>query len=249
QANVELDSLPIEKFTFYRDIYSKSLRESGGLTAPDGVLYYGDDKIDRFLSGEWKRRVDTLRSELAEMKKALPPQYPFLETVKDRANPQDIRVAIRGDVNNRGDVAPRHFVSILSKGEPKPFTKGSGRLELAEAIMDPENPLTPRVMVNRIWQNHFTRPIVETPSNYGQMGARPSNQELLDYLAARFVENKWSIKAMHREIMVSSTYMLSSENLEANSSVDADNRLVWRANWRRLDAESLRDSLLHVAGN
>jgi hypothetical protein len=104
-------------------------------------------------------------------------------------------------------------------------------------------------MVNRIWQNHFIRPIVETPSNYGQMGARPSNPELLDFLAARFVENKWSIKAMHREIMLSSTYMLSTENVEANSAVDADNRLVWRANWRRLDAESLRDSLLYVAGN
>ena len=116
-------------------------------------------------------------------------------------------------------------------------------------IMDPQNPLTARVMVNRIWQHHFTRPIVETPSNFGQMGARPSNPELLDYLAARFVENKWSIKAMHREIMLSSTYMLSSDNIEANSTVDADNRFVWRANWRRLDAESLRDSLLYVSGN
>ena len=90
---------------------------------------------------------------------------------------------------------------------------------------------------------------METPSNFGQMGARPSNPELLDYLAARFVENKWSIKAMHREIMLSSIYMLSSENLAANDAVDADNRLLWRANWQRLDAESLRDSLLFVAGN
>jgi mono/diheme cytochrome c family protein len=249
QANVELDSLPIEKFTLHRDIYSKSQTEAGGLRSPDGVLYYGGGKIDRFLSGEWKRRLDTLRSDLADMKSALPPQYPFLEAIKDRSNPQDIRLAIRGDRNNPGEVTPRGFVSILSKGAPRHFTKGSGRLELAEAIMDPENPLTARVMVNRIWQNHFTRPIVETPSNYGQMGARPSNPELLDFLAARFVENKWSIKAMHREIMLSSTYLLSSENVEANSTVDADNRLVWRANWRRLDAESLRDSLLFVAGN
>jgi hypothetical protein len=249
QANVELDSLPIEKFTLHRDIFPKSQTEAGGLRSPDGVLYYGGSKIDRFLAGEWKRRLDSLRSDLADMRKALPPQYPFLEAIKDRGNVQDIRLAIRGDRNNPGEVTPRGFVSILSKGAPRHFTKGSGRMELAEAIMDPENPLTARVMANRIWQNHFIRPIVETPSNYGQMGARPSNPELLDYLAARFVENKWSIKAMHREIMLSSTYMLSSENLEANSSVDADNRLVWRANWRRLDAESLRDSLLHVAGN
>jgi hypothetical protein len=249
QANVELDSLPIEKFTLHRDIYSKTQTEAGGLRSPDGVLYYGAGAIDRFLSGEWKRRLDTLRSDLAEMRKALPAQYPFLEAIQDRANPQDIRLAIRGDRNNPGEVTPRGFVSILSKGAPLHFTKGSGRLELAEAIVDPANPLTARVMVNRIWQHHFTRPIVETPSNFGQMGARPSNPELLDYLAARFVENKWSIKAMHREIMLSSTYMLSSENVEANATVDADNRLVWRASWKRLDAESLRDSLLYVAGN
>lgn len=249
QANVELDSLPIEKFTLHRDIYSKSQTEAGGLRSPDGVLYYGAGKIDRFLSGEWRRRLDTLRSDLAEMRKALPPQYPFLEAIKDRGNPQDIRLAIRGDRNNPGEVTPRGFVSILSRGAPRRFTNGSGRMELAEAIMDPENPLTARVMVNRIWQHHFIRPIVETPSNFGQMGSRPSNPELLDYLAARFVENKWSIKAMHREIMLSSTYMLSSENVEANAAVDADNRFVWRANWRRLDAESLRDSLLYVSGN
>ena len=140
------------------------------------------------------------------LKKALPPQYPFLQTIKDSKNPRDIRVAIRGDENNRGDVAPRHLPSILCEGEPKPFTKGSGRLELAEAIADPANPLTARVMVNRIWQHHFGRGIVETPSNFGKMGARPSNPELLDYLAARFVENSWSIKALHREIMLSAVY-------------------------------------------
>ena len=249
QAQVELDSLPIEKFSLHRDIFPNSQKEAGGAVSPDGVVYFGGANIDRFLSGEWKRRLDTLRSELAEMKSGLPPQYPFLQTVKDRSNPQDLKIAIRGDVNNRGEVAPRGFVSILSKGVPKPFTKGSGRLELAEAIVDPGNPLTARVMVNRIWQNHFGRAIVETPSNYGQMGARPSNPELLDYLATRFIENKWSIKAMHREIMLSATYASSSENVDANASVDADNRLVWRANWRRLDAEALRDSILYVANN
>ena len=249
QANVELDSLSIEKYTLHRDMFPKSQREAGGLPIPDGIFYYGGSGLDRFLSGEWKRRLDTLRSELADMKKDLPPQYPFLEIVKDRSNPQDGRLAIRGDRNNPGEVVPRGFVSILSKGTPPHFTKGSGRLQLAEAIMDPENPLTARVMANRIWQHHFGRAIVETPSNYGQMGMRPSNPELLDYLAARFVENKWSIKTMHREIMLSSVYTLSAENLPANAGVDGDNRMVWRANWQRLDAESLRDSLLYVAGN
>ena len=161
----------------------------------------------------------------------------------------DIRVAIRGDANNRGDVAPRHLPSILCAGDPKPFTKGSGRLELAEGIADPANPLTPRVIANRIWQHHFGRGIVETASNFGNMGARPSHQELLDYLAARLVENKWSIKSLHREIMLSAVYALSAEDIPANDAVDADNRLLWRANWQRMDAETLRDSLLFVSGN
>jgi len=116
-------------------------------------------------------------------------------------------------------------------------------------MVDPSNPLTARVIVNRIWQHHFGRGIVETPSNFGNMGARPSNQELLDYLAARLVENKWSIKSIHREIMLSATYALGSADDPANDSVDADNRLFWRANWQRMDAETVRDSLLFVSGN
>jgi hypothetical protein len=112
QANVELDSLPIEKFTLHRDIFPKSQTEAGGLRSPDGVLYYGGGQIDRFLSGEWKRRLDSLRSDLADMRKALPPQYPFLEAIKDR-NVLDIRLVIRGDRNNPGEVTPRGFVSIL----------------------------------------------------------------------------------------------------------------------------------------
>jgi hypothetical protein len=104
-------------------------------------------------------------------------------------------------------------------------------------------------MVNRIWQRHFGQGIVRTPSNFGQLGDRPSHPELLDYLAARFVENKWSIKSLHREIMLSSTYALSSENSAADYAADPENRLVWRANRRRLDAEALRDSLLYVSGN
>ncbi len=236
-SQADLFSLPIDQYNFWRELFGDS-----------GVLHYGGTKIDRFLSGEWKRRLDALRKEAADLKKALPPQYPFLQTVTDVKAPHDIHVAIRGDVNNRGEVAPRHLPSILTDAEPKPFTKGSGRLELAEGIADAANPLTARVMANRIWQHHFGRGIVETPSNFGNMGAAPSNRELLDYLAARFVENGWSVKAMHREIMLSSVYALSSEEIAANQAVDPDNRLLWRANWQRMDAETLRDSLLSVAG-
>jgi hypothetical protein len=190
-----------------------------------------------------------MRATLAELKKTMPPEYPFLQTIRDVKNPGNMRVLLRGSPDSPGEEAPRRFLAILSPGERKPFTKGSGRLELAEAIADPNNPLTARVMVNRIWQRHFGQGIVRTPSNFGQLGDRPSHPQLLDYLAARFVEDKWSMKALHREIMLSNVYAASAENSAANEAADPENRLVWRANRRRLDAEALRDSLLYVSGN
>jgi hypothetical protein len=143
---------------------------------------------------------------------------------------------------------PRGFPAVLAgtAGDPLPFTNGSGRLELAEAIAG--HPLTPRVMVNRIWMEHFGRGIVATTTNLGMMGDRPTHSELLEYLASRFQGNHWSMKALHREIMLSATYQLSYGSAEPNAAVDQDNRLLWRANLRRLDAEQLRDSLLFVAG-
>src|SRR4029079_5693940 len=119
--------------------------------------------------------------------------------------------AIRGDQANLGEEAPRRFVQILCNGEPKPFTKGSGRLELGEAIASPENPLTARVLVNRVWHLHFGRGIVRSPSNFGQLGERPTHPELLDYLAAQFVESGWSLKKLHREMMLSSAYIMSTD--------------------------------------
>jgi hypothetical protein len=117
-------------------------------------------------------------------------------------------------------------------------------MELAEAIVDPKNPLTARVIVNRVWMYHFGRPLVGTSGNFGRLGEQPTHPELLDYLAARLVEEKWSLKKLHREIMLSSTYALSAARSAANEVVDADNKFHWRANRRRLDVEPLRDTLL-----
>jgi hypothetical protein len=206
--------------------------------------------IDEFLSGEWKEYLDSIRAELMALKKTLPPMYPFLHTLKDSQKPANVRVAIRGDAQNLGEEAPRAFLHILCDGEPQPFTSGSGRLQLAEAIASPDNPLTARVIVNRIWQLHFGEGIVRTVGNFGQLGERPTHPKLLDYLAAQFVENGWSIKSLHREIMLSAAYALSTDHDEQNYARDADNKWLWRANLRpRLDAEALRDSLLFVAGN
>lgn len=167
----------------------------------------------------------------------------------DRPNPGDARVLLRGSPNNPGPIVPRQFLPILSNDKPMPFKDGSGRLELARAIADRNNPLTARVFVNRVWMHHFGTPLVATPSDFGVRTDRPSHPELLDYLASRFMADGWSIKKLHRLIVTSKTYQLAStENAKAREA-DPENRLLARANRRRLEFEALRDSLLAVAGN
>ena len=151
-----------------------------------------------------------MQGRLDKLKGALPEKYPFLRTDQGCRQTGKLKVYLRGNKETQGEEAPRAFLSVLCTGDPVPFSEGSGRMELAEAIASPQNPLTPRVMVNRIWQHHFGVGLVTTASNFGQLGDRPSHPELLDYLAARFVEQGWSIKAMHREIVLSATYALST---------------------------------------
>lgn len=218
-----------------------------------GVLHYGDSKkeeakIDRFLSGVWLDHLKSLRDQLAALKADLPPAYPVLQTITDKEKPDQQHIWIRGDQNNPGELAPPHFLSILSKGEPDRFARGKERLALAEAIANPANPLTARVIVNRVWQQHFGYGLVRTASNFGTQGDHPSHPELLDYLAARFVRESWSLKKLHRAIMETAVYALSDEPSERNFAEDPDNRLLWRYNRRRLDAEALRDSILFVSG-
>jgi hypothetical protein len=237
-SQADLVSLERDKYFLWRDLFGEQR----------GVFYFGEKAIGPFLTGVWSEHLKALQAALAERKKELPPQYPYLQVIRDVEKPRAQHVHVRGDRNNQGEEVPARFISVLCDGEPKKFTKGTGRLELAEAIVDPKNPLTARVMVNRIWQAHFGQAIVRTPSNFGQFGERPTHPELLDYLAARFVENRWSIKAMHREIMLSSTYRLSSAHSAKNAAYDPDNHFLWRANRTRLSAEEVRDSLLLVAG-
>src|SRR5262249_32298303 len=149
-----------------------------------------------------------------------------------------------------GPPAPRHFPRILAGDSQTPLTTtGSGRLELARWIADPKNPLTARVMVNGIWQHHFGTGLVATSDNFGSRGERPARPGLLDWLAARFVESGWSVKAMHRLIMLSSVYQQSAAGDGRAAQADPDNRLLSRMPRRRLAAEALRDALLAVAGS
>src|SRR5436305_9121114 len=139
----------------------------------------------------------------------------------------DMGVFVRGDVNNKGPVVPRHFLRVLCAGEPVPFASGSGRRELADAITAPHNPLTARVIVNRVWAQLFGRGLVGTPSNFGSLGERPTHPELLDWLASWFVENGWSLKKLHREIVLSAAYRQGGRYDRA-AERDPENRLLWR---------------------
>ena len=154
----------------------------------------------------------------------------------------------RGNAGNVGEAVRRQFISVLSGGKPEPFKNGSGRLELAQAIASRENPLTARVMVNRVWQYHFGKGLVRTPGDFGVRGDAPTHPELLDWLATRFVEDGWSLKKLHRRILASAAYQQGSEEVPKAALTDPENRLVWRMNRRRLDFEAMRDSLLCVAG-
>ena len=251
RQNTNLESLAIEKYYLWRDFASLPYnRDSNTVKFVGGLYFYTGDKLDRWLAGEWGDRLRTMRARLKELETQLPPQYPFLHAVKESSKPENAKIEIRGDASNLGEEAPRRFLQILSKEPARIYRTGSGRLELAEAIASADNPLTARVMVNRVWAMHFGHGIARTPSNFGQMGDRPSHPELLDYLATRFIENHWSVKKLHREIMLSATYQLSSDDSVPNLAQDSDNRLFWRANrTERLDIEALRDCVLAVAGN
>jgi hypothetical protein len=161
---------------------------------------------------------------------------------------RDAPIHVRGSSERLGEVVPRHFPAALGGSEQPRIERGSGRLELAQWLASSENRLTARVLVNRLWQHHFGEGIVRTPSNFGALGERPTHPDLLGMLARRLIESDWSIKAMHRLIMLSASYQQSSRASAAALSRDPDNRLLSRMNRRRLDAEQIRDSLLALAG-
>lgn len=161
---------------------------------------------------------------------------------------RDIAMHTRGNPARPGPVVPRRFLTVLSPDSAKPFTRGSGRLELAKAVVTDGAPLAARVIVNRVWKHHFGRGLVDTPSDFGRQGERPSHPELLDDLAARFVAAGWSLKWLHREMMLSAAYQQASAPDAAKQAADPDNRWLWRANRRRLEVEVWRDAMLAVNG-
>ena len=234
------------------------------LTANNAPLFIPKGNAEKLYLEASKLLLAGIQQKLDQSKKELGPKYPTAHSLTE-TKPTNVKVNLRGNHKELGDEVPRRFLAILSPAEPQQFREGSGRLELARAIADPANPLTARVMVNRVWQHHFGRGLVGTPSNFGLLGERPTHPELLDHLAAKFVASGWSLKQLHREIMLSATYRLESRaesqetrasngdvllsTLDPRLSTDPDNRLLWRHNRRRLDIEAWRDSMLAVSGN
>jgi hypothetical protein len=160
----------------------------------------------------------------------------------------DWYVLARGQYDRKGELVPRAFPRLLAGDDQKLIRHGSGRLELAEWIASPGNPMTAKVMVNRIWQHHFGEGIVRTPNNFGKLGETPSHPELLDWMALRFIDAGWSIKRMHRMIMLSAAYQQSSEGDPETMKADPGNKWFGRMNRQRLEAEPLRDAMLAVSG-
>ncbi len=198
------------------------------------------------------RRIFEARSKLKDQvdlldatDEAAPPRAMALF---DKPQPVEPVVFVRGNSGNRGPVVPRRFLTVLSAPEQKPFSQGSGRLEMARAIASPSNPLTARVAVNRIWLHLFGRGLVETPNDFGVRTAAPAIAGVLDYLADRFVETGWSTKTLVRELVLSATYRQSSADRPEAVARDPNNELLHMMRRRRLDFESLRDTLLLVSG-
>jgi hypothetical protein len=205
------------------------------------------NQVEKSLPAESRHKLAGLRKELEQLKKAQPPKYPVIHTLVEGKSPTNMRVLIRGNPETPGDEVPHRFLSVLG-GEEHPFSHGSGRRELAQDIASPANPLTSRVLVNRVWQHHFGRGLVGTASNFGALGERPTHPELLDWLASRFVRGGWSLKRLHREIVLSATYRQSSRFDARAHEIDPSNTLIWRMNRRRLEVEAWRDAMLAVSG-
>jgi hypothetical protein len=207
-----------------------------------------DASIIRFLKGRPGNQYRQLL-EASELLELVEPGAPARAPVMvDTTKPADYPILVRGQAETPGDVVPRRFLEILSGTNRPKFRDGSGRLELANAIASKSNPLTARVMVNRVWQHHFGDGFVSTPDDLGNQSAPPTNPELLDWLANRFMNDGWSIKKLHKLILMSATWQQSSRNNPQFAEKDPFNHLLWRANVRRLEFEPLRDSILFIGG-
>ena len=231
------EPLPDKVLESFREI---SYAKAGPFEAPDNARQFYPKAAQDELA-----KLDAEKKTLEDAT----PDLPKAMGVKEGESIENARINIRGSHWTLGDEVPRRFLSVVSGDNQKPVPDGqSGRLQLAEWLTQPEHPLTSRVMANRLWRWHFGKGIVPSTDNFGRLGELPTNQPLLDYLALQFVDKKWSMKDMHRLMMLSNTYQMSATFDEKSNEVDPENVLLWRANRQRLEAEQIRDAVTAVTG-
>jgi hypothetical protein len=216
-----------------------------GDNSPTTVL---PQNVELVLTVKERSHKRELRRDADKFKATNPAAPPRAMSLQDAPNITEQHVFLRGNAGNWGAAVKPHFLTQLSEGDPKPFTDGSGRLELARDIASKDNPLTARVIVNRVWLHHFGQGLVRTPSDFGTRSDPPTHPELLDWLALRLEDGGWSIKKLHKLIMLSATYQQGSQSDPAVAKADPDNLLLSHFTRHRLDWEATRDSLLFTAG-
>jgi hypothetical protein len=249
---VELKGLDREQTYLWRDVFETDLPENpGNLNAEDdkktpGLFKLEGYSLEKRLTSDMAAHLARLKANIETLKKTMGPEYPAVYGIAESKEPTDLRVFLRGNPYSFGEEAPRGFLTMLSDGSPKQFTKGSGRLELADAIV--QHPLAARVMANRLWKWHMGAGFIETTNNFGVLAGGASNRDLLDHLATRFLDHGMSWKKMHKEIVMSRTYQLSVSAPKESFDADPANRLYARYSRQRLDAEGIWDSLLAASG-
>lgn len=218
------------------------------LTRPDSPCFFPKSQTWQYMSRGDKDAFARKRNELDRLAVKSPDAPPRAMVLNDSPDLYQPRIFTRGNPSQLGDPVPRQFLRVLAGDQRQPFPHGSGRLDLARAMSARDNPLTARVIVNRVWMHHFGEPLVATPSDFGTRGTPPTHPELLDFLAHEFMANGWSLKWLHRQIVLSRTYQQASLDHAECRAVDPENQLLWRSHRRRLDLEAMRDTLLTLSG-
>jgi hypothetical protein len=226
----------------------ESLRKH--LFSEESPMLPDEGTLARALGVQFSNPQNAIRGKIYALEMTHPGAPARAMALVDKSQPRKSPVFIRGEPGNRGEIVPRQFLEIVAGPDRKPFPNdSSGRLELAQAVVDPSNPLTARVLVNRVWQWHFGQAIVRTVSDFGTRSEPPTHPEMLDWMATWLMENGWSVKKLHKLMLLSSTYQQDSRPTAKGMKTDATNQWLWRYNLRRLDFEEIRDTMLVLGGH
>jgi hypothetical protein len=243
----ELAALDVEKFRVKQDLKAlKRIAESTALVGRPANAADGDPPAPKGTLAQTQAALNTIEGRIKKLEQMAPAVEKAYAVSEGEAG--NARIQVKGDPKTEGEEVPRGFLQILGGQQLSPGTKGSGRYELARWLTDRSNPLTARVMVNRIWQHHFGQGIVATPNDFGARGQPPTHGALLDYLTTRFVASGWSIKALHKLIMLSHSYQMANVTDSEAARLDPHNDLLWKFEGRRLSAEEVRDAMLSTSG-